>query len=52
MKIQIITDEGILIETIEDAQEYDLSKPVAKAMLCEQIKDALERGKLEENPNE
>lgn len=41
MRIHLVTDEGELIETI-DLNEYDLSKPLVRTMLVEDIKREVE----------
>jgi hypothetical protein len=44
MKLQIVTDDGVLILTIEDMQLYDLSKPGAVADVIEDIAHAIASG--------
>ena len=42
MKIHVSTDEGELIETI-DVDDYDLSMPLARLALLDEIIEAIER---------
>ncbi len=44
-KITITTEDGELIETFSTG-DYDISKPFAKAMLVEEIMEAVRRASL------
>ncbi len=43
MNLALITTEGIVITLIENLEEYDLRKPMAKAEVLETIEDELNR---------
>ena len=42
MKIQLIDDHGVLLEEIEEIEQYNLDKGMARAVLWEQIREAIE----------
>jgi hypothetical protein len=44
MRIVVVTDEGTVIDTIEHVEEYDLDKPLARADLLDEIRQAIRRG--------
>lgn len=44
MRISITTDEGELIDVIEDVEQYDLRSPIASTALVEEIRAAVQRG--------
>ncbi len=43
MKLALITEEGVVITLIEEIEEYNLDKGVAKAEVIQAIQDELER---------
>ncbi len=43
MKIKLTTNDGVLIDTIEDVEKYDLDKKTGRTELIDEIKDAIER---------
>lgn len=48
MKIVIVNDEGEIVAEIENIEEYDLSKAVARADIIQQIEAALETSNLDQ----
>lgn len=44
MKITITTDDGTLIDRIDSLNEYDLTKPMGRASMVEDIKLAIQLG--------
>lgn len=46
MKIMLVTDDGVLIDSIENIEEYDLNKPIARAEFCDHIRDEIEKQNL------
>lgn len=47
-KILVATNDGTVIEIIEDVEDYDLSKSMGKAALLSEIEPAIERAKGKE----
>ena len=45
MRLTITTDEGTVIEIIDDVQLYDLDKPLAAAHLIGEIASAITEGR-------
>jgi len=45
MKITIHTDDGVVITTINAAEQFDLATPFARAALCEELASAIRRGR-------
>ncbi len=43
MKLAIITDSGTVFEVIDGLEEYDLSKPLARSHVADEIRDEIER---------
>jgi hypothetical protein len=48
MKIYIVLNDGTLLDTIEDVEQYDLSKPMARAALVDEIRRGINIGKSQE----
>lgn len=48
MRMVITTSQGVVVEVIEDVEEYELSNPIAQQALLIHIKDAVDRGKAME----
>ncbi len=44
MQITITNDDGVIFEIIRHAEQYDLTKPLARADLVEQIRIGINRG--------
>lgn len=42
MKLAIITDGGIVVLVTDDIQDYDLSKPMPKAIIVGEIEDTID----------
>ena len=42
MKITISDDEGLIIDVIEDIEQYNLDKSIARSSLIDQIKESIE----------
>ena len=45
MKIMIATDEGELIDTIENVEEYDLTNPASRTIFVLDVNEIIKRGK-------
>lgn len=45
MKLAIVTKSGIVVTVLDDLEEYDLRKAIARADVCQQILRAMERAK-------
>lgn len=45
MKLLLVDDDGTVLDSIDDLEQYDLSKPLAMADLLTDIKTALRRAK-------
>lgn len=43
MKLYLLKDDGTLQEIVENIEEYDLTKPMPRAALIEEIKEAVEK---------
>jgi hypothetical protein len=43
MKLALITEDGVVITLIEDIEEYDLSKPFARAEVIDEIQAELKK---------
>lgn len=46
-KVHIVTDQGVLVDTI-DPNELDLTKPLAKAALIDDVLTAIKAARKEE----
>lgn len=42
MKLMLVNDSGVVVGEIEDIEEYDLTKPMARSELCDEIKQLLD----------
>lgn len=47
MKLYLLKDDGTLYEIAEDVEEYDLTKPMPRMELIEEIKEAIEAARSE-----
>lgn len=47
MRLALITDDGELVDAIEDIDAYDLSKPMTRADVIEDIERMVRRAKDE-----
>lgn len=43
MKLQILYENGEVETIVDDIEQYDLSKPIARSMICDDIKRELDR---------
>jgi len=49
MKLHIVTDDGELIDSIEELEKIDFEKPLVKDFLIDEIREIVERGRKIEN---
>ena len=52
MKLHIVTDEGELIDSIEELEKIDFGKPVARSVILDELREIIERGLKMEKENE
>jgi hypothetical protein len=45
MQITITTDQGVVVDVIENVEEWNLDKPLARSALMDVIEEIIERGK-------
>lgn len=49
MRLMLVDDDGSVVETMDDIEEYDLSKPVASASIIHWIQRVCDRGDEEDS---
>jgi len=48
MKIQFITDAGTIVQEMEDIQDWELSKSIARAFFTSEVEEAIAKTLKEE----
>ena len=50
--IHVVTKEGELVDTLENVEDYDLTKAIAKGFFCRDLRDIIKKAVKREEAEE